>query len=536
MKTTRAVFLSCITMLVACAPQVTDDYESGGDLTAQSRTDELLSGTTDTGDTAVQQLVFKFLGGGIAYRCSMVKIATRTFLTSAECIGRSVLNPGPVELTVSGVTYNPSSFITDPLFTGVIGKWEPALVTFAVDPPVPTMPIHQTNLGPQHYTSATTAVRLVGFGASVAGGAQGTRLQKTMTINSIVGNNIKVGGAVCSGDEGAPAFMTINGVEGIVGVATQGNCSSTSDIAQISLSLPWLRTATPFAATYLNRSRAWISARSARSRTANFSASTHAEFITFTGPTSTWFYRNDLGNTATVTHGADGDFPVVGDWDGNGRSDYGTWRRTNGTWYFRNSQTGVQTTKVLGQNGDFPVPGDYDGDGKTDAAVWRPSTGTWFISQSSNGATVQVVLGVSGDEPQPADYDGDGKTDLAVYRWSNFNWIIRNSSNLVTNTTVFGAAGDLPVPADYDNDGKVDRAVYTPSTATWKMAMSLLGNINQVFGAVDDIPVSDDYDGNGVLDLGVFRPRTGEWIFKLDITGGTSTFSGFSQPGAITAQ
>jgi FG-GAP-like repeat len=240
--------------------------------------------------------------------------------------------------------------------------------------------------------------------------------------------------------------------------------------------------------------------------------------------TGTWFLLQSttgFGSGAVYTWGSPGDIPVSGDFDGDGKADVVVYRRSTGHWFIRRSSTNyaASSTYQWGSPGDVPVPADYDGDGKADVAVYRPSSGTWFVLQSSTAFAAGVVYswGGGGDVPVPGDYDGDGRADVVVFRPASGQWfILKSTSNYGTwSVHQWGMPSDVPVVGDYDGDGKTDIVVYRPSSGTWFMLLSstgFTGNAAYHWGEVGDVPVIGDYDGDGRSDLVIYRPSSGHWF------------------------
>jgi predicted outer membrane repeat protein len=234
--------------------------------------------------------------------------------------------------------------------------------------------------------------------------------------------------------------------------------------------------------------------------------------------------------TGPINWGVAGDEPVPGDYDGDGRTDAATYRRSTGSWYILPSSTSEPLYTQWGQSelGDTPVKADFDGDRRADVAVYRQVTGEWFVIRSSDGHVQVTTWGEPslGDVPMPADYDGDGRANVAVYRSSTGQWFVLGASGAAfVWTWGVPSLGDRPVRGDFDGDGAADLAVYRQATGEWFIQpLSGVAPLYLTWGQPVhlDMPIPADYDGDGRTDIAVLRRSTGEW-FLLRSSAGPAT-------------
>ena len=225
------------------------------------------------------------------------------------------------------------------------------------------------------------------------------------------------------------------------------------------------------------------------------------------------------GSSTTVVTLVNSQNEVIGDFDGDGRTDMGVFRPTTTQFIIRQTTAGTLTPfPTLGAANliDTPIVGDFDHVGHAQVAVFRPLTAQWFVL-GPNGGHLLGVFGAQGgiDIPVPGDYLGLGYTQMAVYRPSTGQWFVNSPTGgkLLGN---FGQAGlvDIPAPGDYLGLGYTQMAVFRPSTAQWFVNSPTGGKLLGVFGAsgLVDIPVPGDYDGLGHTQMAVFRPSTAQWF------------------------
>ncbi|MCP4212939.1 MAG: hypothetical protein GY764_15885 [Halieaceae bacterium] len=260
-------------------------------------------------------------------------------------------------------------------------------------------------------------------------------------------------------------------------------------------------------------------------------------------------YTNNI--PAAVTGGA----PLLkGDFDGDGLDDLAAW--DGSAWQF------VRATGASGNSFDFAaissdlgglgggdtgkmIVGDFDGDGRTDVAAWDGSAWVTYISNGTstalNFANVSNNLGslVAGDAGSllSGDFDGDGKSDLASRESDTSNWVVWISAGVsgdaltfqeVTNNSL-GYAVDSTVPrvaADFSGDGKSDvLALLDQEFSAWLSQAAPGGdavpfrvvpaNGKQFSGSFPADTLIGDFDGDGKADYASLNELGDGWRFQL---------------------
>jgi hypothetical protein len=253
------------------------------------------------------------------------------------------------------------------------------------------------------------------------------------------------------------------------------------------------------------------------------------------------------GTDGCYEFGGRGDIPVAGDWNGDGKPKIGVFREGmwhldyngNGVWDGCGTTADTDRCYKYGREGDIPVVGDWNGDGKTKIGVFRD--GYWHLDFNGDetwdycGSTADrdrcYRFGKSGDKPVVGDWNGDGKTKIGVFGHEHrqdymkpFRMKCESDHDSERET------GDNSLIADWDEDGKIGPR--DCQNGWWRLDYNGDGVWNGCgttadsdrcynFGKKDDVPVVGDWSGDGKTKIGIFD----DGLWHLDYTG-EGTWSG----------
>jgi hypothetical protein len=299
---------------------------------------------------------------------------------------------------------------------------------------------------------------------------------------------------------------------------------------------------------------------SGKSVRADFDGDGRSDYGFYNPATGAWSLMQSRDGARTASFGYQGTISFVGDFDGDGRADFGCYDPVGipglaspGSWYIMQSRAGFRT-ETFGYPGTIPIVGDFDGDGITDFGCYDPVgipglalPGSWYIMQSRDGFRTET-FGYAGTIPFVGDFDGDGRADFGCYDpvgipglASPGSWYIMQS-RAGFRTETFGYAGTIPIVGDFDGDGITDFGCYDPvgipglaSPGSWYIMQSRNGFRTETFGYKGTIPVVGDYDGDGIDDFGCYDPSgipgaasPGSWYIMQSRNGFRTETLGFA--------
>ena len=217
------------------------------------------------------------------------------------------------------------------------------------------------------------------------------------------------------------------------------------------------------------------------------------------------------------------------------RKEAGVFRDNTAALFLKNTNTSGVTDMAFnfGNPGDYPVAGDWNGDGIDTIGSYR--NGVFYLGNSNSTGPAQLVIafGNPGDQPVVGDWNGDGVDTIGVYR--NGTFYLRNSNTAGPPDLVFtlGNPGDIAIAGDWNGDGIVTVGVFRPSNGTVHLRNSNIAgpaDVAFVFGSAGDLPVAGDWDGDGVATVGVYRAGV-FYLRNANTTGFADVVFAFGNPG-----
>jgi V8-like Glu-specific endopeptidase len=197
----------------------------------------IIGGEPDPGDPSVVALFGEGTEG--SFLCTGAVIAPTVILTAAHCVAAEETGAGARFVVLTGGNVNHSG--RERLAVREVHanpRWRPQALAAGHDQGVVILE-HATALAPLPYLHQPLAasavgrmVRIVGYGltSGTAGTGAGIKRQALTSLRAISDTLLEVGNAqrsTCNGDSGGPAFMTVGGVETIVGTTSFGNAQCT---------------------------------------------------------------------------------------------------------------------------------------------------------------------------------------------------------------------------------------------------------------------------------------------------------------------
>jgi V8-like Glu-specific endopeptidase len=209
-------------------------------LVVMESNEPIVGGSIDDGDPSVVALYAQQLGAQTGYLCTASVISPTVLLTAAHCVSPTETGAGArfVVLTSPNVNRRGGGqqlavreVHANPLWSAdhlEAGHDEGIVI---LDQPTTLKPL-PFNRDPLAIGDVGKKLRIVGYGlddGSLQTGA-GVKRQALTSLRAISAKLIRVGDSrrgTCNGDSGGPAFVSIGGVETIVGTTSYGNATCT---------------------------------------------------------------------------------------------------------------------------------------------------------------------------------------------------------------------------------------------------------------------------------------------------------------------